>query len=789
MRKILLLAFVILTFSCNSNKQESSNTLVSSALEDAINIKVDSLILHMPIKEKVAQLQGVWLKDLMDGKKLSLDSCRKKIPNGIGYLAQFSGNLTTDPTELKIAIADLQDYLINETKGKIPAILSEEAISGFSTKGATTLPQQIGMGCSWNPDLIQRNSTNTSKLMRSVGATHVLSPMLDICRNAHWGRIEESFGEEPYLTARMGLAFVQGMQTNDLSKGVATTIKHFAGYGYKGAFDEKNFYEETLLPHEVAIKLGNAQNAMAGYHQIKGIPCSANEELLTTILREDLGFNGVVVSDFWSVKQVFSRYKHATTEPEAGILSLKAGLDVELPFGMSFPYLEEEINKGNISIDVINTALKRVLISKGRLGLLDYKRPEIAPVDLDPAANRELAYKAACEAIVLLKNDGILPLSKDTKKIAIVGPNANAVQSLLGDYTYQSLSTFFRSVPVDPNSPKLITLLEGLQNNLGSNIEINYERGCDWTKINNKQPSEKIGDERIKKFAYIGVKDFPEPDTKKALTIAEDSDVIIAAMGEHLYLVGEGRDRKDIHLPGAQSEFVQQLQNTGKPVILVVFGGRPQIITELAPNCAAIIQAWFPGEEGGNALTDIITGKVNPSAKLTVTYPKHNGQAPIVYSAGYDEEDMPMYPFGYGLSYSRFIYNDLKAPNSTSIETSKIPVSFTITNNSNHDGAEIAQLYVTPPKENSNLEPIELKGFAKVFLKKGETKTVEIAVSPQQLAYYKDKHWHIDPGVYEFKIGASSLDIKFSKEITIKGNPVVLKERHAFFSETTISNN
>ncbi|TYA78736.1 glycoside hydrolase family 3 N-terminal domain-containing protein [Seonamhaeicola marinus] len=788
MNKFLLISFSILLIACSSKKGDVEVIASKVVSEKAIISKVDSLISKMPLKEKIAQLQGVWMKDLMDGKTLSLDSCRKKIPNGIGYLAQFSGNLLTSPTELKIAIADLQDYLINETESKIPAILSEEAISGFSTKGATTLPQQIGMGCSWNPDLIQSNSTNTAKLMRSVGATHVLSPMLDICRNSHWGRIEESFGEEPYLTARMGLAFVKGIQTDDLTNGVATTIKHFAGYGYKGDFDEKNFYEETLLPHEVAIKLGKAQNAMAGYHQIKDIPCSANEELLTTILRDELGFNGVVVSDFWSVKQVFSRYKHAKTEPEAGILSLKAGLDVELPFGMSFPYLEEEISKGNISVDVINTALRRVLISKGNLGLLHYKRPDNETVDLDPPANRKVAYKAACESIVLLKNNGVLPLSKDTKKIAIVGPNANAVQSLLGDYTYQSLSTFFRSVPVDPNNPKLITLLDGLKSKLGEHTEINYERGCDWTKIDNKQPNEKIGDERIKKFAYIGVKDFPEPNTKKALEIAKESDVIIAAMGEHLYLVGEGRDRKDIHLPGQQSQFVQQLQETGKPVVLVIFGGRPQIITELAPKCDAIIQAWFPGEEGGNALTDIITGKVNPSAKLTVTYPKHNGQAPIVYSAGYNKGDMPMYPFGYGLSYSSFKYDNLEAPNSVSIETKEIPVTFTITNTSDFDGAEIAQLYITPPSENKNLEPIELKGFSKVFIGKGETKTIEISVSPQQLAYYHNKNWIIAPGIYEFKIGASSLDIKLSQKIDVTGNPITLKERNVFFSKHRIVN-
>jgi len=778
MKYLFFITYFLLLFNC----QEKTSTKSSQENKVAEKLK------NMPLEEKIAQLQGTWLKDLMNDKKLSLDSCRKKIPNGIGYLAQFASSLKTTPTELKTAIADLQDYLVNETKSGIPAILSEEAISGFSSKGATTLPQQIGMGCTWNPELLESNTANTSELMRNIGATHVLSPMLDICRNSHWGRIEESFGEEPYLTARMGLAFINGMQTDDLKNGVATTIKHFAGYGDNGLFNEKEFYEETLLPHEVGVRLGKAENAMAGYHTIKGIPCSANKELLTDILRNELGFDGVVISDFWSVKQVFSRYKYAKTEPDAGVKSIKAGLDVELPFGMSFPYLKDELEKGNIAIEDIDQAVKRVLIAKDRLGLLDYERPEIETnLNLDPKENRNMAYQSACESIVVLKNNGILPLKKDVKKIALVGPNAAAVQSLLGDYTYQSLATFFRSIPIDSDNPKLITLLEGLKTNLNKNIALTYERGCDWTKLsNNEQPDEKIGDERIKKFAYIGVKDFPEPNTKRALQNTIESDVIIAAMGEHLYLVGENRDREDIHLPGEQDAFVQKLIATGKPVVLVIFGGRPQIITEIEPKCAAIIQAWFPGEEGGNALTDIITGKVNPSAKLTLTYPRTNEQAPIVYSQGYKENDMPMYPFGYGLSYTNFDYSGFKSPKHVKTTDDGIEIAFKITNTGATAGAEITQLYVSPPESNMHLEPIELKGFSKVFLKKGESKNISITVSPQQLAHYENSKWIIEPGEYKFKVGASCIDIKFTGNVKLIGDKVVLEQRDTFFSKNNI---
>ncbi len=748
------------------------------------------LLAKMSTEEKISQLQGAWLRDLLDGKSLSLDSCRKKIPYGIGHLAQFSSSTDLNPDELKKVIWDLQQYLIHETPNGIPAIFHEEAISGFAAKGATTLPQQIGIGCTWNPDLLRENTAMSAKLMRKVGATQALSPMLDICRNSHWGRIEESFGEEPYFIAKMGLAFVKGLQGEDLSKGVAATTKHFAGYA-GGTDNEKVFFEETLLPHEATVRFGNVQSAMAGYHTIKGIPCSANKELLVDILRTKLGFDGVVISDFWSVKQVYTKYKYAKNDKDAAIKSITAGLDVELPFGMSFPYLKEALDEGLIDQKIIDTAVQRVLLLKERLGLLNN---EILPfeekkIDFDPPENRKRAYESACQSIVLLKNNGVLPISTDIKKIAVVGPNAAAVQSLLGDYSYQSLAAYWWKYPVDPKNPKLVTLLDGLKANVKKGVEITYERGCDWTKSMNdeiEKVDNALGDERSKNLEYLNIKDLPKPDVSRAIQISVNSDVIIAAMGEQLYLVGEGRDRKDIRLPGEQEDFVKQLIATGKPVILVLFGGRPQIITNIESRCAAILQAWFPGEEGGNALADILLGKVNPSGKLTLTYPRTNKQAPIWYSKGYDSLDQPMYPFGYGLSYTSYKYKDLKMPKSYSIEEKQISISFEIENLGDFDGAEIAQLYVSPPKEIKELEPIELKGFVRVFIEKKKKKRITIKVSPKQLAYYANGKWIIKPGVYEFKIGASSTDIRLSGKVELKGNKKILNQRNVLFSENSI---
>ncbi|WP_111708286.1 glycoside hydrolase family 3 N-terminal domain-containing protein [Lutibacter citreus] len=770
----------IVLFSCNSKIKDTQLTYNKD--------RISAILLNMSDEEKIAQLQGIWLKDLLDGRELSLDSCRKKIPNGIGHFGQFAGSTDLNPIEIRKVVNEIQLYLLNETPSGIPALFSDEAICGFSAKGATTLPQQIGMGCTWNTKLLKENTAMSAKLMRKVGATQVLSPMLDICRNSHWGRIEESFGEEPYLTATMGLAFVEGLQGDNLKTGVAATIKHFAGYG-GGTDNEKTLHEEVLLPHEATVRFGNAQSVMAGYHAINGVPCTANKMLLTDILRDKYGFEGMVVSDFWSVQQVWSKYKFASSEKEAGIKSLKAGCDVELPFGMSFPYFKEALAEGSLTQEDLNIAVKRVLVLKDRLGLLDYEELNLdEPINLDPPENRVRAHKAATESIVLLKNNGVLPISKEVKKIALVGPNADAVESLLGDYSYQSLAAYWWEYPIDKESPKLITLYDGLKTKLSKDVKLTYERGCDWTKSLRDEIDElsDIGDERSKNVKYISAKNRLAPNSSEAIKIAKDSDIIIAAMGEQLYLVGENRDRKDIRLPGEQEAFVKKLIETGKPVILVIFGGRPQIITDIEEGCHAILQAWFPGEEGGNAVADILLGNEIPSGKLTVTYPRNNQQAPIVYSQGYEANDMPMYPFGYGLSFTTFDYNNLTMPKEANIQDKRIEISFEISNTGDFEGSEIAQLYVSPPKENKGLEPIELKGFIKTNILKGQNKKVTISVSPEQLAYYNQGKWEIDPGVYEFKVGASSLDIRLSGEVNIKGEKTVFNQRSVLFSENRI---
>ena len=784
MRILSLFLINLFLFSC-STKQEQPIQLVSDFSTSEIDSKVEAIMSKMTLDEKLAQIQGIRPKEIMEDGKISLEKCREKIPYGIGHFSQFSSGLTMEPEELRDFVRSVQNYLMTETNSKIPAIFHEEAITGFATQGATTFPQQLGMGCSWNEELISKNTNSTRLNMRAAGATYALSPMLDISRTAHWERIEESYGEDAYLTSALGLAFVKGLQGKDLRSGVACTTKHFAGYGSQNN-NAKELYEEYLMPHEVAIKLGGVKSVMPSYGKYKGKAVVANKEMLTTTLRDIVGFNGVVVSDYSSINLLVGGHKEAKNQTEAGAMALNAGTDIELSEGRCFPKLPQAIEQGLITIEKIDDAVRRSLIMKARLGLLD-ENPQIGvdgDLDFDPPINRELAYESACQSIVLLKNNGILPLKKDIKKVALVGPNAASVYGMLGDYTYQSMISFWWSTPFDANNPKLVPLSEGLAAKLGEDVTIQHERGCDWSAPLESVIQDELGDDRLSKLKMMSIKGVPQPDLENALKISKESDVIIAAVGENIYLVGEGRKRKGIRLPGEQEAFVEKLIATGKPVVLVIMGGRQQLVSKFEDKCAAIVQAWFPGEEGGNAIADILVGNVNPTAKLCVTYPKTEDKQEINYKNGYAEDNQPQYPFGFGLSFTNYEYSDLKMETSANVEDERIPLTFKVKNVGEFDGTEIVQLYVSPKSETSTLNKIQLEGFKRVELKSGEEKTVTFKVSPQQFIQHINDEWIIEPEKFEFLIGATSTDIRLKSDLNLQGARKVLKNgRSVFFSE------
>lgn len=778
--------FGILLF--NSTLIFSQETTVKTFATPEIAAKIDAIVADMTMDEKLAQIEGTRIRELMVDGKLSLEKCRELIPHGIGHFCQFASGETMQPEQLRDLVREIQHFLMTETRLKIPAIFHEEAITGFTSYTATTFPQQIGVACTWNPELVEKNTASTARSMRAVGATFALSPMLDLSRTAHWNRHQESFGEDAYLTSRMGVAFVQGIQGNDFKTGVAATVKHFAGYGTANN-SEKVLYEEYLMPHEACMKVAGAKSVMPSYGVYKALPVSASPTMLEQILRRDLGFDGLVVSDYGAINQIYKKYKRAEDLTTAAAMAMNAGVDIELSSPTAYPYLPEAIKKGLVTEEIIDAAVKRSLIMKTRLGLLD-ENPKIGfdgDLDFDPPANRKLAYETACQSIVLLQNNGVLPLKKSIKKIALVGPNAASVYGLLGDYTYQGFRSFWNQSDFDTNNPKLITVKEGLENRLGKNVQLLYERGCDWSAgLNGIVDTTSFGDDRLSLLKLRTIKGLAKPNPDKAMEYARQSDVIIAVMGENLSQNGEGRSRPGIRLPGDQEEFVKKLIATGKPVVLIMMSGRQEVISDFSGQCAAVIQAWLPGEEGGNAIADILLGNVNPSGKLCVSWPRTEKEVEINYQDGFNSE-LVQFPFGFGLSYTNYEYSDFEMASSANINDHAFEISCKVKNVGKVDGTEIVQLYVSPQNPDSKMKAVLLKGFQRVSLKAGEEKSLTFRVSPQMLAQYLNRKWVIEPGKYEFKIGASSTDIQLTGVIDLTGRNLIIKEgRQVFFSSCIV---
>ena len=575
----------------------------------------------------------------------------------------------------------------------------------------------------------------------------------------------------------MGAAFVEGLQKKNLSEGVAACTKHFLGYGGGSSLSWKEIYEEDLFPHEVAMRHVGSKVVMTSYGRFRGQQAVSNDTLLRVILKNYLQFDGLVISDYGAVGHSSQGRKPELMKKRA-VEALMAGNDVDLPSGDSYKYLMELLQNGSIDENRFEEAVKKVLALKVQLGLLDKNKKlyKSGDLDLDTPESRKTAYELACQSVVLLKNNSVLPLSSEYKKIALVGPNANTFWCMLGDYTYQSMQAFWWGGKVDPNNPKIVSLRDAMVNKLSPDFTLGYERGCDA----GESAVIREGDPRTARLKMMLMESSDPTDWNKAVRLASESDVVIAALGENPTLCGEARERKGIRLPGDQERFLQDLIATGKPVVLVMFGGRPQVIDNVADGCAAILQAWYPGEEGGNAVADILLGNVNPSGKLCMSYPKNEDKTMICYNNGDSTVDVA-YPFGYGLSYTTFEYSDVVVPHSSGIESDDLEIKCTVKNTGSVPGTEIVQLYVSP-SSGQPLKPIQLKGFARVFLQAGESKTLSFHVSPQQLAYYSDGRWIVEPGDYEFKIGASSSDIRLKGICELTGEPRRIAYRDIYFS-------
>ena len=787
-----------------------------SAPDMDVEQQVDALYQKMPQEERIAQLKSMYMDELFDEQgQLDTVKCRELIPFGIGHFSQFALQKPRDPNVVRDMVAAVQKWLMENTPNGIPALFHEEVLSGINTQGSTIYPQQIGQACSFNPELAELKTRQTATQMRKMGGILSLSPMVDVCRNPSFNRLEESYGEDGYLSAVMGTAFVKGLQQGDLRKGVGACSKHYLGYGGGGDADEKELMEEILLPHETMIRVAGSRALMPGYHAMKGnkLTCVADSTILNDILRGYLGFDGMVVSDYTAIDQLpvpdgsltngqsvalqFPGGEKGWNTLQKAVAAINAGNDVDFPFGANYQYLQEALDSGLVAPQTFERAVKNVLRYKFRAGLFD-KKPYLYSTEkivLDTPEERKTAYDIATQSVVLLQNDSnLLPLnSQSPQKILVTGPNANSMWAMCGDYSFPSMTFFWKKMEEDLDHPHVITLLEGLKNHKPDSIDIVYSRGCDWTEEIETKFSH-VGDKRSWEYPLLHrkVNSGETANKEEALAMADSADVIIAAMGENVMLCGENRDRQGLRLPGKQQEYVEALLATGKPVVLVLFGGRAQVIGDLAERCAAVIQAWYPGEEGGNAVADILYGIVSPSAKLSVSYPKEEIYTPICYNYPNSKlsNSQIQWPFGYGLTYTTFEYKHLLMDQSARVSTDYVKVQFEVKNTGKVAATEIAQVYLSPTAGDQPMKPIQLQGFARVELQPGQTKRVEMKLYTDQFGYYShegQRQWNVQPGTYTVKAGASSADIRLEQDITLKGEKITKPLRDHYFSDVEVT--
>lgn len=741
--------------------------------------RVEELISRMTLEEKIAQLGSIPIGELMENGKFSVEKARERLKNGIGQITRIAGWSRLEPKEAAELANAVQRFLLENTRLKIPAIVHEECLTGFMANKATTFPQAIGLASTWEPELIERMTTVIRQQMRAVGAHQGLSPVLDVVRDPRWGRTEETYGEDHYLVACMGVAYIRGLQGDDLREGVVATAKHFAAHGFPEGgrnlapvhLGPRELREVFLFPFEMAVKVAGVKSIMNAYHDVDGVPCAASKKLLTDILRGEWGFDGIVVSDYGAIDMLRTVHHVAADKTEAAIKALIAGIDVELPGVNCYgePLLRA-VREGFISEAVIDEAVRRVLRVKEMLGLFDnpYVDPEKAPAVFDTPEQRALALEIARKSIVLLKNDGLLPLRKDLKSIAVIGPNAASTRNLLGDYTFTAhLSLERDAVPV-------VSILDGIKSKVSEGTVVRYAKGCDVT-----------GDSK-EGFA-------------EAVEAARNSDVAVVVVGGKSGLSpsdtsGEHRDRAELGLPGVQEELVEAICETGTPVVVVLVNGRPFSIEWIAERVGAIVEAWLPGEEGGNAVADVLFGDYNPGGKLPITFPRTVGQIPINYNrkpVSFRDyvftKGSPLFPFGHGLSYTRFEYSDLKVEPERIGVAGEVSISFKIKNVGDREGDEVVQLYVRDPVASVTRPIKELKGFKRLTLKPGEEKKVTFKLHADVLAFYdEDEKLIVEPGVIEVMVGSSSEDIRLKGSFEIVGTKREVTSMRRFFSEVIV---
>ncbi|MET3035765.1 beta-glucosidase BglX [Chryseobacterium sp. NRRL B-14859] len=770
MKKLIVLAALALSpvFSAQEMVDKPVQSYQTAQYQTKKKAFVDQLLAKMTLDEKIGQLNLPTSGDFTTGQAQSSDIGKKVEQGLVGGLFNIKG---------ADKIKAVQKVAIEKSRLKIPLIFGMDVIHGYET----TFPIPLGLAASWDMNLVQQSARVAAREAASDGINWTFSPMVDISREPRWGRVSEGSGEDPYLGSEIAKHMVYGYQGKDLSSNntILACVKHFALYGASEAGRDYNtvdmshvrMFNEYFPPYKAAVDAGVA-SVMASFNEVDGVPATANKWLQTDVLRKMWNFKGFVVTDYTGINEMVD---HGLGDIQhVSALALKAGIDMDMVGEGFLTTLKKSLAEGKVTQNEIDTAARRILEAKYDLGLFDdpyrYGDAKWAAKEVYNMENRAIARNVAAQSMVLLKNDRqVLPLKK-SGTVAVIGPLVNNSMNMGGTWS------------VATKHASSVSLMQGLQENYGKEVKFISAKGAN---IDYDTKLEEI-------YAAHGKKTDRDSRSKEALLkeaveTANKADVIVLAIGESAEMSGESSSRTEITIPQSQVDLLNELKKTGKPIAMVLFTGRPLALTNVKDTPDAILNAWFAGSEAGSAIADVLFGKVNPSGKLPMTFPRSLGQVPIYYNAKntgrpldqklvdkceyqrfrsnyMDECNTPLYSFGYGLSYTKFNYSDISISNANPKGNQTIQASVTITNTGDYDGAEVAQLYIRDMVGSITRPVKELKGFQKVFLKKGESKKITFDISPESLKFYNgDLKYDWEPGEFDVMIGTSSDEVKHSK--------------------------
>lgn len=779
--------------------------------------RVADLLERMTLEEKIAQMYSHWLILSADGhhrvrtdafaQSATPEDLEQMLKRGVGQITRPLGTHPVDPKEGVRALNALQKFLVEQTRLGIPAMSHEECLNGLMVKGATLFPSALNYGSSWNPELIEAVGREIGKEARQIGCHQGLAPVLDVSRDVRWGRTEETLGEDPYLIGVLATRYVKGLQGEN--REMLATLKHYVGHSFsEGArnhapvhlgFRELN--DTFTLPFEMAVRLANAGSVMPAYHDIDNEPCHASHFLLTEVLRGQWGFDGLVVADYAGVNLLHAHHRVAKDKAEAAALAFNAGLDIELPAFECAEHLQQAVERRQISEDKINEIVARILAEKFRLGLFERPYADENRIRLQSDEARTLAKEVALQSIVLLENRGILPLDVSRKpKLAVIGPTADDHLAMFSGYSFPVHLIIANLQEERVQYAK--TPLQALAERFGSD-NVRYAKGCDILTGRNPEAPVFPGDVALD-IAGLNRTSPISRDTSQmqnAIDHARQSDIALVFVGDLAGLfqtgtVGEGSDTDSLQLPGVQEELLRQVVATGTPTIVVLTSGRPYTLNGLEKQAAAVLMAFQPGQEGAEAIADLLTGKANPSGRLVVSIPKSAGAVPYYYNHKLKSAGTPVayhfgskYCFGYGLGYTRFEYRELKIQQDrVAIDEGSINLSVELENGGEREGCEVVQVYVRDVSA-SLVRPVkELKAFQRVTLQPKQRAVVSFSIPVDMLNFTnRDNHRTVEAGDFEIMVGASSSDIRLKGRVEVVGGDRLLGRHWRMESQASVS--